>query len=96
MLPSYRPLDTFNNTLPLVGIFFQLIVVGHVTIIDIEWLKMTLTFIGKLCTTASWSTAICYTAELYPTVVRGVGMFTCAVFGNIGIALAPLIGLLVN
>jgi len=64
--------------------------------VDVEWLTVTLAFIGKLCVTASWAIVICFTAELYPTVVRGIGMFTCTLCGNVGNAVAPIIGLLVN
>lgn len=51
---------------------------------------------GKLCVTASWAIAICFTAELYPTVVRAKGMFTSTLCGNVGNSLAPMVGLLVS
>ena len=61
----------------------------------LEWLSLTLALVGKLCVTASWAIAICFTAELYPTVIRGVGLATCTMAGQIGNVLSPIIGWLV-
>ncbi|ESO08452.1 hypothetical protein HELRODRAFT_74952 [Helobdella robusta] len=61
---------------------------------DLQWTRIMLVLIGKMCVTASWSMAICFTNELYPTMLRGRGLLTCTLFGNLGNALSPQINLL--
>ena len=47
--------------------------------------------IGKLGFTMAFSTVYCYTAEVYPTVIRNVGMGICSSAARIGSITAPYI-----
>lgn len=52
--------------------------------------------IGKLCITASYAIIYVLTAEIFPTVVRNVGVGSSSMVARIGGALAPYINLLVS
>ena len=44
---------------------------------------------GKFGASASFSIIYMYTAELYPTEIRGTAMGLCSVLGRVGSILAP-------
>ena len=59
--------------------------------INEKWLKITLAMIGRFSANCSFTILNLYTAELYPTVVRGVGVGFSLVVSRIGTILAPFI-----
>ncbi|KAK3878474.1 hypothetical protein Pcinc_016892 [Petrolisthes cinctipes] len=61
---------------------------------DLGWLVITLAMLGKLCITASYAIIYVLTAEIFPTVVRNVGVGSSSMVARIGGALAPYINLL--
>ncbi|XP_049597909.1 organic cation/carnitine transporter 2-like isoform X2 [Syngnathus scovelli] len=58
---------------------------------DTHWLAMTLEMLGKFSLTAAFAHIYAYTAELYPTVLRNMGMGSCSMASRIGSILAPYI-----
>ncbi|NXH61791.1 S22AD protein, partial [Rhabdornis inornatus] len=50
-----------------------------------------LAVIGKMTSTAAFSTSYVYTAELFPTVIRQTGMGLCSTMARVAGILAPLI-----
>ena len=60
-----------------------------------SWLLITLAMSGKLCITASYAIIYTLSAEIFPTVVRNVGMGSSSMVARIGGALAPYINMLV-
>lgn len=65
-------------------------------VIGMTWLTITLTMLGKFAITYSWGATYVFTAELYPTTVRNVGVAACTAFANIGATLAPQISYMVS
>lgn len=61
---------------------------------DMAWLLITLAMSGKLCITASYAIIYTLSAEVFPTVVRNVGMGSSSMVARIGGALAPYINML--
>ncbi|XP_071528745.1 organic cation transporter protein-like [Panulirus ornatus] len=59
-----------------------------------SWLMITMAMCGKLCITASYAIIYVLTAEIFPTVVRNVGVGSSSMIARIGGALAPYINLL--
>lgn len=55
------------------------------------WLTITLSMIGKFCIAASFAIIYVYSAEIFPTVVRNVGIGTCSTIGRIGSILSPFV-----
>lgn len=47
--------------------------------------------LGKGCITASFALVYFYTAEIYPTVMRSVGVGTCSTMARIGAMIAPFV-----
>ena len=62
---------------------------------EMNWLLITLAMGGKLCITASYAIIYVLTTEIFPTVVRNVGVGSSSMVARIGGALAPYINLLV-
>ncbi|XP_055944696.1 organic cation transporter protein-like isoform X2 [Argiope bruennichi] len=56
---------------------------------DPWWLSVTVSMIGKFCITCSFAIAFVFTAEIFPTVVRNIGLGSASVFARIGSILAP-------
>ncbi|XP_070567474.1 organic cation transporter protein-like [Ptychodera flava] len=54
-----------------------------------EWIGITLAMLGKLCISASFAIIYVFTAELYPTPVRTIGMGLASMCARIGGILAP-------
>lgn len=61
---------------------------------EMSWLLITLAMSGKLCITASYAIIYTLSAEVFPTVVRNVGMGSSSMVARIGGALAPYINMM--
>src|SRR5699024_5664640 len=46
---------------------------------------------GKFCISASYSVLFVYTAELFPTVIRTIGLGSSSIVARVGAILAPFI-----
>ena len=57
-------------------------------------LLVTLSMLGKLAITSSYGTVYIFSAELFPTVVRNVGMGATSMSGRVGGILCPYINML--
>ncbi|XP_019622928.1 PREDICTED: organic cation transporter protein-like [Branchiostoma belcheri] len=58
------------------------------------WLTTTLAMIGKFCITATFAIVYIFTAEIYPTVIRNIGVGMGAMMARVGGIVAPFIDLL--
>ncbi|XP_023218037.1 organic cation transporter protein-like [Centruroides sculpturatus] len=58
---------------------------------DLLWLKISLAMIGKFCITASFGIVYVFSAEIYPTVVRNVGVGSSSTCARIGSMVAPFV-----
>ncbi|XP_069690686.1 organic cation transporter protein [Periplaneta americana] len=63
-------------------------------IIDLNWAVILLFLIGKLGITSSFGVIVVYTAELYPTVMRSIGVGTSSTVARVGAMVAPFAPLL--
>lgn len=61
-----------------------------------NWLLITLTMLGKLATTGSFTVVYMFSAEQFPTIIRNTGMGVAATVGKLGGAFAPFCILLSN
>ncbi|XP_055853826.1 organic cation transporter protein [Episyrphus balteatus] len=61
---------------------------------DILWLKITFLMIGKFTISAGNTIMPVYTAELYPTAIRNVGVGACNVAAGLALILTPYLSLL--
>ncbi|XP_046806776.1 organic cation transporter protein isoform X1 [Lucilia cuprina] len=61
---------------------------------DILWLKITFIMIGKFTISAGNTIMPVYTAELYPTAIRNVGVGACNVAAGLALILTPYLSLL--
>ena len=58
--------------------------------------RLALGLVGKAAITCSYAMVYLYTAEAYPTVIRGVGLAAGAMFARLGGVVAPLAAELVR
>lgn len=63
---------------------------------DFELLIVITSLLGKFGIAAAFGCIFVYTAELYPTEYRGIGVGACSSFARIGGILAPLAASLVK
>ncbi|TMW50138.1 hypothetical protein DOY81_004763, partial [Sarcophaga bullata] len=61
---------------------------------DILWLKITFIMFGKFTISAGNTIMPVYTAELYPTAIRNVGVGACNVAAGLALILTPYLSLL--
>ena len=60
----------------------------------LTWLLVTLSMMGKLAITSSYGTVYIFSAELYPTTVRNVGMGASSMSARLGGIICPYINML--
>ncbi|XP_035671194.1 organic cation transporter protein-like [Branchiostoma floridae] len=58
------------------------------------WMTTTLAMIGKFCITASFAVIYVFSAEIFPTVVRQIGMGMSSMSARVGGMVAPFVNLL--
>ena len=58
------------------------------------WLLITLSMLGKLAITSSYGTVYIFSAELFPTSVRNVGMGAASMSARLGGIICPYINML--
>ncbi|KAH8416957.1 hypothetical protein KR222_000208, partial [Zaprionus bogoriensis] len=61
---------------------------------DLLWLKITFLMMGKFTISAGNTIMPVYTAELYPTAIRNVGVGACNVAAGLALILTPYLSLL--
>lgn len=55
------------------------------------WLRISFAMAGKLCVTAAYAIIYIYTTEIYPTVVRNIGLSSGSFCAGLGSVLAPFV-----
>ena len=63
--------------------------------LDMETAIVTLNIFGKLGTAAAYCVIFIYTAEIFPTSMRSLGIGACSTAARIGGILAPFVAQLV-
>ncbi|GFW33456.1 organic cation transporter protein [Trichonephila clavipes] len=58
---------------------------------DPVWMRTTLHLLGKLCITCSFSIIFVYTTEIFPTVVRSIGLGSSCLGARLGSLIAPFV-----
>lgn len=58
---------------------------------EMMWLRITLAMLGKFFVCCSFDTVYVYSAEIYPTVLRNIGIGISSMFGRLGSILAPFV-----
>ncbi|KAK7072771.1 hypothetical protein SK128_009599 [Halocaridina rubra] len=58
---------------------------------DINWLIITLSLVGKFGIAAAFAIVYVYSAEIFPTEYRSVGIGACSMCARVGGILAPFI-----
>ena len=66
------------------------------TRVDPDSLVTGLALVGKAAVVSCFCTIFIYSSELFPTVIRTVGVGSCAFFGRVGSLLAPQLLLAVS
>lgn len=59
------------------------------SVIDVAGAVIALALIGKACIVSCFCTIFIYSSEIFPTVIRTVGVGSCTFFGRVGSLLAP-------
>ncbi|CAG2168371.1 unnamed protein product [Oppiella nova] len=96
-LPSqlFTPLFLkFIGRRKLYAIFMAIVALSSVAVIPSQkpWLRVLFALISKYGISSSWNILVIYAAEIYPTVIRNIGMGTASVVGRIGSVSAPFMG----
>jgi len=65
-------------------------------LIDMAWLRMVLACFGIVGMSVSFTTVYLFSGELFPTVVRNIGVGTSSMCARLGSILAPFVVSLVN
>ncbi|CAH1251990.1 SLC22A5 [Branchiostoma lanceolatum] len=96
-LMSIVILNKFGRRWPLC----MLLLIGGVACIvaffipkHLSWMTTTLAMIGKFCITASFAVIYIFSAEIFPTVVRQIGMGMSSMSARVGGMVAPFVNLL--
>ena len=63
----------------------------HLLVADFSWMIMVLSVIGKIFVTGAFDVIYLYTAEVYPTMFRAIGVGTGSMIARIGSLLSPFI-----
>lgn len=63
---------------------------------DIEWLRLILVCLGIVGMSVSFTTVYLFSGELFPTVVRNIGVGTSSMCARIGSITAPFVVSLVS
>ncbi|XP_022244729.1 organic cation transporter protein-like [Limulus polyphemus] len=58
---------------------------------ELLWLRITLAMVGKFCITASFGIIYVFSAEVFPTVVRNVGVGSSSTCARVGSMIAPFV-----
>ena len=90
LTPTYSPLGTigiFQNNY-LINIFLSIVcfTTGYGTAVTV------ISLIGKMCATGLFAAIYVYTAEIYPTEIRHIGVATASMFARFGSMIAPFMG----
>ncbi|XP_033099017.1 organic cation transporter 1-like [Anneissia japonica] len=64
--------------------------------VSLYFLITTLSFIGKFCISLTFTIIWLFASEIYPTIIRTTGVFTCSMFARFGGIAAPYIMHLVS
>ena len=64
--------------------------------VDVDSLAIGLALVGKAAVVSCFCTIFIYSNEIFPTVIRTVGVGACAFFGRVGSLLAPQLLLVVR
>ncbi|KYQ56702.1 Organic cation transporter protein, partial [Trachymyrmex zeteki] len=83
-----------SNSISGVACLFLIIVSNttiHSFLIDTEWLRLLLTCLGIVGMSVSFTTVYLFSGELFPTVVRNIGIGTSSMCARIGSILAPFV-----
>ncbi|XP_078666051.1 organic cation transporter protein-like isoform X2 [Branchiostoma floridae x Branchiostoma belcheri] len=90
-------LDRFGRRWPLCG----LLLFGGIACIvaffipkHLGWMTTTLAMTGKFCITASFAVIYIFSAEIFPTVVRQIGIGMSSMNARVGGMVAPFVNLL--
>ncbi|RWS23966.1 organic cation transporter protein-like protein, partial [Leptotrombidium deliense] len=94
-VPSYI-LTRFGRRMPLMwamlgGGIGCLATIPFSTNDDYVWMRVSCAMVGKFCVTASYAMIYVYSAELYPTVARNVGVGSSSMVARIGSIMAPFV-----
>eukprot|EP00096_Caligus_rogercresseyi_P015871 TRINITY_DN8354_c0_g1_i1.p1 TRINITY_DN8354_c0_g1~~TRINITY_DN8354_c0_g1_i1.p1 ORF type:complete len:549 (-),score=48.76 TRINITY_DN8354_c0_g1_i1:34-1680(-) len=76
----------------LTGIFLLLTTAIPRNVYANNWPHAVCAILGKFCITGSFAISYIYTAEIYPTLVRSMGIGTSSLFARIGGIIAPFVG----
>ena len=70
---------------------FRSFILASFTLSLVESVKLAFLLVASSSTSCSFPVVYCYTAELFPTPVRGAVTGACSTFSRIGAILAPII-----
>ncbi|XP_071750279.1 organic cation transporter protein [Lepeophtheirus salmonis] len=76
----------------LTGIFLLLTTTIPRNVYANNWPHAVCAILGKFCITGSFAISYIYTAEMYPTLVRSMGIGTSSLFARVGGIVAPFVG----